>query len=614
MISNIVGDDRMDNLEMKKYLAKSSSEKEIELLFRNQGHCNNIKEYNRIQELVNQDDGTKINSKLENGYIDIEYHNQVGEYKAKLLLQFFDKHREFYQYFLNRFQKVVIQNNRERIDTTEIIINNEPSSISLEDLLDQILSPTEHNYLHLFLSKLKEDKQLLSEEAAISLLKCLILEQDVKNKKVDFFKYLDLVHGKLINKKLYYQYAMVDLAFEYQCYPMLDKYMNHQEEEQIEFEIFKAIHQKYGLSLLNQSLEHQKDLFLEYQQQHEGTFLEKNLLPLNSLFQEKVSSIMVQFQNIEKHTSKQMDQNKILELTLEFLNEIDSTKILARELEKNINDGNIILWNPMDTEQRKVMKESYFKNVNLDEPACYLEYDEKGVLISSIVNVPLTYTLKDVVTIVHEFFHFHNNQASTKKAKEHILNEFSSIYFENLTLEFLKKKGYPKEELPVNFRVMDSLMNFILISPTIFYLSYYMENGKVEYSYLCKIVNKVRDECLKNCQELNLSDQETKEVLIQNGVYENIEESVIQLIYNLNNILLRWDESIYKGSSYLLGSILAKSAMENGIDVGEILNLSNRMNEIEDPCEVMEKVGIDLEKYHFQYKNQEEKMSSHFQK
>ena len=157
-------------------------------------------------------------------------------------------------------------------------------------------------------------------------------------------------------------------------------------------------------------------------------------------------------------------------------------------------------------------------------------------------------------------------------------------------------------------------MNFILISPTIFYLSYYMENGKVEYSYLCKVVNKVRDECLINCQELNLSDQETKEVLIQNGVYENIEESVIQLIYNLNNILLRWDESIYKGSSYLLGSILAKSAMENGIDVGEILNLSNRMNEIEDPCEVMEKVGIDLEKYHFQYKNQEEKMSSHFQK
>ena len=268
----------------------------------------------------------------------------------------------------------------------------------------------------------------------------------------------------------------------------------------------------------------------------------------------------------------------------------------------------------MDKEQIKEMKEIYFKNVNLDEPACYSEYDEKGVLISSIVNVPLTYTLKDVVTIVHEFFHFHNNQASTKKAKEHILNEFSSIYFENLTLDFLKKKGYPKEELPVNFRVMDSIMNYRLISPTIFYLSHYLEKGKVEYSYLYKVVNDFREQCLKNCQELNLSDQETKEVLIQNGVYGSIEESVIQLSYNLNNILLRWDESIYKGTSYLLGSILAKSAMENRIDVGEILNLSNRMNEIEDPCEMMEKVGIDLEKYHFQYKNQEEKMSSHFQK
>lgn len=587
----------------KWVLGKEYREEEIKELFEH-NNTMTIQEWEQRQKFICADDGAKFNLKEENGYIDIEYHNQVGAYKAKMLLQLFDKHQEFYQYFLARYRKIIIQNNRDRENINDIIIDNEPYSISVETILEQILNSSEHKYLSFLLVKLRDNKNLLTQEEALDLLKAKILDDAVKNKKIDFFKYLDLMEGKCINFGCYFQRAMIDKAFQYQNYSILERYMNSLKKEDFDMEIFKALHQEYGLILLNQTLEHQKQLSNRYQEQAIGNFLSKNLLPLNLLFRDHTFKIIKEYQNIKTTETKQVDLATILALVLEFLKKMDSTGRIALEFEENVSNGTIILWDPKDTDMRKIMQGKYFHYFCIDAPLCYSEYDQENNLTFSVVNIPLTYTLEDVMVIVHEFFHFYCNLDS-KKIKNSILMEFPSIYFETKVLEFLKEKGYSIEEIPVNFRVLDSFTNFLEISPMIIYFSEYMNKGEISLDFLSEIIKKVQDECLKICHQSNFNEEETRNELLKYGIYDHMEDSLIQLIYNLNHLLLRHDEIIYKASPYLFGTILARCAIDHGVSSREIIDISNRLNEIEDPCEVMKQVGIDLEQYHFQRENQE---------
>lgn len=352
----------------------------MELLFKNYSNCS-LKEYNEIQKIVNQDDGTTINSKEENGYIDIEYHNKIGEYKAKLLVKLFDEQKEFYQFFLSRFKKVIIQNNQPTDQTSNIIISNEPYYIEKETILNQILTPSEHEYLSLILQKLKDNNDLLTEEEALDLLRVKILEEDVKSKRIDFFKYLDLMKGRFINTEYYYKIAIVDLVFKYHCYPILVKYMNNQEKNEINPEIFKAIHQKYGLNLLNQSLEHQKELLKKYQEKNNENFISTNLVPLNCLFNQQIPQIIEKYKNVRKKKENKLNQETIIKLVLEFLNEIDNTETLTHELEENISNGNIMIWNPQDIEKRKIMQNKYNKNLILIIHYATLNMIQKKILL-----------------------------------------------------------------------------------------------------------------------------------------------------------------------------------------------------------------------------------------
>ncbi len=570
---------------------------QIEKLFKNYGNCSSVEEYKYQEKLVQENDGIQVNSREENGYIDIEYVNRIGEYKAKMLIQIFDEYKEFYQYFLKNFRKIIIQNNRKSEKGDELIINNEPCSIDLYDLIKQVLSSYPSSYFDSIFTKMESQKNLLAEDKAIDLIRYVILKENEIVGKIDFFKYLELVHGKFINVDSYYESALIDLTFKYHNYSILEQYMNCRNQEEIKIEIFKALHSMYGLVLLNESLKHQKKIF----DRSNDIFLKNNLTSLNMLFNEQIYPIIGQYQNEGSRNSISISRDETLNLAYEFLDEIDSTGVLKLELKKNVENNSIILWNSNDTDERKKMQEKYGKDFSIDKPLCYSWYRTDGSLISSVVNVPLKFTLEDVFTLIHEFFHFHSNYSSPQRKKSNLLAETFSIYFENLILIFLKKKSYSEENLPINFRVVDAVCNFVNISPSINFFSQYMQMGKIDMDYLYGIMEMVEKDAIKACDQLGLLGEERKNELKKWGIYDSIEASIINWIYNINNILLCNDESIYRGSPYLFGAILSKFAMDNNVPLSEMLQFCADLNVIEDPCIVMERLGIDLKHYGFQH-------------
>ena len=64
------------------------------------------------------------------------------------------------------------------------------------------------------------------------------------------------------------------------------------------------------------------------------------------------------------------------------------------------------------------------------------------------ININLEYNISDPVTIIHEFFHYLNEQYLPKiyTIERFQISEAISIYFESDMLNFLIQNGYPKEE------------------------------------------------------------------------------------------------------------------------------------------------------------------------
>lgn len=569
----------------------------IEAILKNYDNRSSMSQCKYQQKLVQGCDEVQVISKVENGYIDIEYVNQIGGDKAKMLIQMFDEHKEFYQFFLKKFRKVVIQNDIEKGQRNEIILSNEPYPICLDDLLQSVLSCYSNHFVSLIKRKIEYQEVLLSEGEALDLIRYVILKKDVDSGKIDFFEYLDLVDGKFFDVNYYYELALIDLVFECHNYSMLEQYMMGQEIESIRQNIFGELHNRYGLILLNQSLKHQKRLFDKFP----DCFFKENLDAFNQLFNEQIFLIVRSYQRLESKRSISISKDATLDLAYEFLNELDSTGILSHELRENIENGTIMLWDSNNTDMRKKMQKLYGWKFNIDKPLCCFEYANEK-LVSKVLNLPLHFTLDDIFELIHEFFHFHSSSVVPQMEKCLLLKETFSIYFENLVLEFLKGKGYSEQELPINYRVEDAFLNFVYISPIIYYFSYYMKAGRVDLDYLHSLIRRIEEGTLMICDKLGLSGEKRKKELERNGIFDSIEFSTFNLIYNINNILLRNDESIYCGSPYVFGTIISKFAMENQISPALMLQFCDDLNKLEDPCEVMQLVGIDLDYYGFKHK------------
>lgn len=576
---------------------------EVQLLFKKYPNYDSIEEYDRFFELLEVDEGISISSKEDNGFIDIEYNNKMGEYKAKLLIEYFNMNKKFFQYFLKYTKKIVISNHN-NTNSDEIFLNNSPGLFDTYYLLKQLLPDMKYSrFLSSLVAKIDNvEIELLDKNSSLELIKQQILNLQVNLKKIDQLTYLDLLDGRMVNVDLLYDKAIIDMTFEKGYFGWLDLYIKGENTKEIKTYALRAIYDKYSLILFNELLNRQSNLLTEYSDIMSDDFLEKNIYSLKEFFNIELADVFSKFKNIDTNKDKKkMSKNEIINLVISFLDSIDCSKRLSSEFRENIKLGNIILWNKNNPSEKTAISSllSNFHISNIEEPVCATNYNENNEVSESVVNIPLTYTLDDVRVIIHEFFHLHSNLSSKNNSKNKFLNEFPSIYFEEVVVDFLKEKGYSEYDLDINFRVFDSLLNFDIVMPIIKYLVKYRENGFVNIKMLSQDILEIQQNIINNCLQKNMSMDEVDEKLKLNGVFGDTNQIIFNLVFNLNSILLLQKRSIFNLTPYLLGTIFTNSAIKNCCSMEEIIKLSDNLNSINDITEVMNIVGIDASQYGF---------------
>jgi len=576
---------------------------EVQLLFKKYPNYDSIEEYDRFFELLEVDEGISISSKEDNGFIDIEYNNKMGEYKAKLLIEYFNMNKKFFQYFLKYTKKIVISNHN-NTNSDEIFLNNSPSLIDTYSLLKQLLPDMKYSrFLSSLVAKIDNvEIELLDKNSSFELIKQQLLNLQVNLKKIDQLTYLDLLDGRMVNVDLLYDKAIIDMTFEKGYFGWLDLYIKGENTKEIKTYALRAIYDKYSLILFNELLNRQSNLLTEYSDIMSDDFLEKNIYSLKEFFNIELADVFSKFKNIDTNKDKKkMSKNEIINLVISFLDSIDCSKRLSSEFRENIKLGNIILWNKNNPSEKTAISSllSNFHISNIEEPVCATNYNENNEVSEIVVNIPLTYTLDDVRVIIHEFFHLHSNLSSKNNSKNKFLNEFPSIYFEEVVVDFLKEKGYSEYDLDINFRVFDSLLNFDIVMPIIKYLVKYRENGFVNIKMLSQDILEIQQNIINNCLQKNMSMDEVDEKLKLNGVFGDTNQIIFNLVFNLNSILLLQKRSIFNLTPYLLGTIFTNSAIKNCCSMDEIIKLSDNLNSINDITEVMNIVGIDASQYGF---------------
>lgn len=583
---------------------------EIEYIYKNYSSFNTIEQFNRVEELLNEDYGIRISTKEENGFIDIEYNNRMGEYKAKLLIEYFNQNKEFWQYFLQRKSRIVIGRKNNSKDD-ELFIENGPFLLNTPTILEQLLNDKERRYSFNIYRKI-DDKEYM----ALSLDKCLLLIKKglLKNmldgKNIDFFEYLDLNDGAFVNLDYYYEMVCIDIAFELGDFQILDTYMNldnANEKSIFQNILLSTIYQKYSSVLFRELLEGQVNLLRQYSKEKNDDFLENNIHQLGVFFQNESSKVFRNF-NVGGKPNKdrlKLSRDEIINLVLEFLSKIDETGNLRNEFITNLNNEKIVLWNQLDNKERIkiVTKIKRFGSNQIDEAACLSIYDDNDNLTDTLVNVPLTYTLEDVWTIIHEYFHFHSNINGGKIFGNRLVIETPSIYFEKLARDFLIQKGYDIKDININFRIEDAIYNFNCVLPIINYVSIFIQNGFISIEMIDEIIRNTKNAIILDCVDKDLSQEETNNELKRQGFFGSIEEIRKNILLNMNCLLLRQKRSIFTLTPYLLGTIISNNAIENGCSVEAMINLSTNLNNVTDIVDVMKMVGIDTNKYGLTYSN-----------
>lgn len=576
----------------------------------------NSKERRTVEDL---DILKKLNEKtgiyyLENDIIKIEYHSPLEKYKAEQLLKILEKNPNLYKTFLEEKEKISFSN-EEKNDEKIIKMGSYEfeTKIDRNMFLMKLLESQGKNGILIatdIKEKLEGKKSLVTKEEKMQLLKKKLLEGIKEQGQIDFFDYLDLMKGNLaINENVYLRKLAIDIAFNYDYYVILKRIIQNADDAEMKELIYYLLYKECALDLLNEQLEFQNR---KINKDGKRDFLVENLMPLSTFFATKLPDVIEKYKQAEIKQTKALTREEIIKETVEILKDIDPSNNLLKEFEENISNSKIILWDSKDTEKRKQMYQKYHETFNIDDPLCHYK-SKNNEITDYIVNIPLNYTVDDIPAIIHEIMHLNSILKNPTTGRSEDLVEFASIYFEEYAKNKLMEKGYTKEELysSRNERITNTLQLYKIVSPAIFWLNQYQQNGNLKFEEIDKVVRSEWKNVFDECQKRNYNQQTTNDILAEFGLAANINESTDKQIGILNQILIRYNTSIFEGYKYILGTILAHQAMEKQIDKKTILSISNNLNNIENPLDVLITLGIDINKYGFEGKKEELETITH---
>lgn len=226
--------------------------------------------------------------------------------------------------------------------------------------------------------------------------------------------------------------------------------------------------------------------------------------------------------------------------------------------------------------------ENEFDNSNF----CLVSNDEVGV-IHKLINIHRNFTYDDVVTLIHEFFHYTNANSKQDYFSDNrvFFTEFISIYFELIAQKYLlEKKDVTIDELSPNERIINLLRSNSILYKYIVILLAYEKLGNI---------NKNTEKNLETILDFQDSffERECIDFLkkldkIKNNSFEKeINDRIIDEV-NFN----------YK---YVVGIFLAYYALEN-LKIEDMVKLNDKIISPEyskmSVEEILETIGI---KYNF---------------
>lgn len=398
------------------------------------------------------------------------------------------------------------------------------------------------------------------------------------------------------------KYALIEYTDSFELYPieklpdnMIHYYMaylkykkDHNEEQLISFvlspqkeakeNLFNELHRKHGIALYNFILQEQLQFLLgqKYELPALDVFLVHNINEITALIQDVFTRKLIESGqtkdtkvSLENITFAQYDR-----LCKEYLIKIDpSLKWLKIYLASQEN-GNI-----------KYLKDGVGKWESLNKD---------GI---NIINAPLTGTIEDVVSTIHEFSHYivlENLQEGESIPRT--LAEFPSLFFEENIYAFLLEKGYSKEQILTlkNQRKNWTEENSMAVLPYLNYLKEYILEGPLTEEKLKQYLSRVCfyiENSYETIQQLP-SFSESASLLLESDMQALIDNECLvrnTFLIRKNDVLLEYP--------YVIGSYLAEVANElsttDDMVIPDILNYTEQLGSIS-PRIIFDRFNISL--------------------
>lgn len=191
-----------------------------------------------------------------------------------------------------------------------------------------------------------------------------------------------------------------------------------------------------------------QNLLRDLKEQYPVLFTDLSLL--NKILSSNFFSTTQYSDLIKEEKIPKVSKKEVLSLTREFLSQFDPCYGLSTRFESLLSQHRIVFFEedfPMESWVQKL----YLKENPRFSYAFKIDY----------IFAPLTGTLKDVISIVHELIHGYFPIEKTSPVS--FLDEFPSIFFESLVCQFLEEKGYSSSQVKSAYRFREeSYVNMTL--------------------------------------------------------------------------------------------------------------------------------------------------------
>lgn len=301
--------------------------------------------------------------------------------------------------------------------------------------------------------------------------------------------------------------------------------------------------------LLNYNIEQELNKILEY-----NPFAYQNL--------EKI--ILCSIKSASKYNSYQGKNNisfpigKTINITKEYLKEIDKSYCLYNLFQQKLLDGSILLWEINNKNEELKMRQLH-RELALDTKSWKVFYEDNKIYI----NAPYDNTILDIYRLVHEFIHLciYNNKENILEATdtEIFFEEFPSIYYENVLKNYLIRMGFPENIAEIAIKERENTyINYVYSLIALSNLIKVKQHHAITQSDLNIMynINILKDEIKKlNKTEKEQYYQEMKKCGIN---LENAEETANNICDSINSTTISYEYTKYKTINYIIATLLTE--------------------------------------------------------